>query len=62
MVKGEAAVGPPLAPAQQQRLVARYLGEEGARKYLATSGAADAGSIRVKPRKFVEFNGRAGRD
>jgi hypothetical protein len=62
MVKGDAAVGAPLAPGLQQRLVARYLGEEGARKYLASSGAADAGSIRVKPKKIVEFNGRAGRD
>ena len=61
MVYGEAEVGPALDHQQKLRTVARYLGEDGARKYLEKHGTSDGVSIRVRPRRMVEFNGRAGR-
>ena len=61
MVYGEAEVLPALDHAQKQRTVERYLGAEGARSYLENTAGDDGVSIRVRPSRMVEFNGRAGR-
>jgi hypothetical protein len=39
----------------------RYLGEELARAYLERVSGEDSVTIRLRPRKLIEFNGRAGR-
>ena len=45
----------------RRRLAVRYLGEELARGYLARTQGDESVSIRLRPRKLIEFNGRAGR-
>ena len=61
MVYGDAEVGPDLDQGRKRRTVARYLGEDGARTYLEKHGSDDGVSIRVRPRRMVEFDGQAGR-
>ena len=61
MVYGDAQVGPALDYGQKFRTVERYLGEDGAKNYLDKYAGNDTVSIRVRPRRMVEFNGKAGR-
>ena len=61
MVAGRMEIGPPLDDEQRLTLSTRYLGEEIGRRYVEmTAGDGDV-SLRLKPRKVMEFNGRAGR-
>lgn len=62
MVRGTAAIGPPLAPEQHQRLAIRYLGEEAGRRYAERTIGHDTISIRLTPEDWFEFHGQAGRD
>ena len=64
MVKGSATVEPALSRDKMFAMASRYLGEERARRYVADrdDGASDSVSIRVRPERFVEFHGMAGRD
>ena len=57
MAQGDADIGPTLSEEEEFRMAARYLGDEGARKYLAKRGPGNGVSIRVKPRKYVEYYG-----
>lgn len=61
MVHGEVEVGPRFSDDDRRRLAERYLGEEIARAYLARTTGEDSVSLRLRPRKIIEFNGRAGR-
>lgn len=61
MVKGDAEVGSPLSQDEEFKLAARYLGEEGAREYLSSRGDGGGVTIRVKPRKCVEYHGISSR-
>ncbi|MFQ5934182.1 MAG: PPOX class F420-dependent oxidoreductase [Dehalococcoidia bacterium] len=61
MVKGDAEAGPPLSADLKFQLAARYLGEEGGKAYVSRGGDGDSVTIRVRPRKFVEFHGVSGR-
>lgn len=61
MVYGDARVGPALGYDQKLRTVSRYLGGAEARMYLDKFAHSDAVSICVRPRRMVEFNGKAGR-
>ena len=60
MAQGRAEIVPGFSDEDRRRLAVRYLGEELAKAYLATS-AGDSVTIRLRPRKVIEFNGRAGR-
>jgi len=61
MVQGSAEIGPPLSTDDRLRLATRYLGEEIGRRYVESTTGEDAVTIRLRPRKIIEFNGRAGR-
>lgn len=60
MVKGDAEIGPPLSLDEEFKLAARYLGEAGAIKYLANSGDGGGVTIRVKPKRLIEYHGISG--
>ena len=59
--QGSAEIGPPLSEEERSRLAVRYLGEELAKAYLSRSAGGDSVSIRLRPRKIIEFRGVAGR-
>ena len=61
MAQGRAEIGPRLADEERRRMATRYLGEELARAYLERVSGEDSVTIRLRPRKLIEFNGRAGR-
>jgi PPOX class probable F420-dependent enzyme len=61
MLHGRAEIAPPMDPAERLRLATRYLGEDLGRRYIERTTGEDAVTIRLRPRKVVEFNGRAGR-
>ncbi len=61
MAHGSAAIGPALSPDERLRLAARYLGEELARRYVERTTGEDGVTIRLRPRKMIEYHGRAGR-
>lgn len=61
MAQGSAEIGSPLTPDDRLRLAVRYLGEELGRRYVESTSDENSLTIRLKPRKLVEFEGRAGR-
>jgi PPOX class probable F420-dependent enzyme len=61
MVQGAAEIGPRLSDDARLRMAVRYLGEELARAYIARVSGDDSVTIRLRPRRFIEFYGRAGR-
>src|SRR6266540_462767 len=58
--RGTAEIGPALSQDDRRRIASRYLNEEQTRRYLERMAGLDSVSIRVKPRKIIEFNGQAG--
>ncbi len=62
MIKGSATIGPALSHDKMLAMASRYLGDEQAKRYLADTAGGDSVSIRVRPERFVEYNGRAGLD
>jgi PPOX class probable F420-dependent enzyme len=61
MLRGAAEIGPPLSADERLRLAVRYLGEELGRRYVERTAGEDSVTIRLRPRRVIEFNGRAGR-
>ncbi len=61
MVRGTAEIGPRLSDESRRRMATRYLGGELARAYLERVSGEDSVTIRLRPRKLIEFHGRAGR-
>ena len=61
MVRGRAEIGPQLPDEERLRMYVRYLGEEMGRGYVSRGSGEDSVSIRLTPRKFIEYHGRAGR-
>ena len=61
MARGAVEIGPPLSSEDRLRIVRRYLNEEQTTRYLARMAGQDSISLRLKPRKLIEFTGRAGR-
>ncbi|TMF13410.1 MAG: TIGR03618 family F420-dependent PPOX class oxidoreductase [Chloroflexi bacterium] len=59
--RGGAEIGPALSQEDRGRIASRYLTEEQTRRYLERIAGLDSVSIRLKPRKLIEFNGQAGR-
>ncbi len=64
MIKGSATVEPALSREKMHAMASRYIGEQRAQRYLADRDDSDSDSvaIRVRPERFVEYNGQAGRD
>jgi PPOX class probable F420-dependent enzyme len=60
MAQGRAEIGPRFSDEQRMRLYTRYLGEEIARQFFEMRSGEDAVSIRLTPRKIIEFDPRAG--
>lgn len=61
MARGPAEIGPPLSDEERRRMALRYLGEKMAQAYLERTARGDSISIRLRPRKLIEFHGVAGR-
>ena len=61
MLSGKAEIGPPLNDDKRLEMATRYLGEELGKRYVARTEGGDSITIRLKPRKTVVFEGRAGR-
>ena len=60
-VQGTIEIGPPLSEEDRRRMAVRYLGDELAQAYLARVQGEGSVSLRLRPRKVIEFHGRAGR-
>ena len=61
MAQGRAEIGPRLADDDRLKMAVRYLGEELGGAYIARVQGEDSVTIRLRPRKLIEFSGRAGR-
>jgi PPOX class probable F420-dependent enzyme len=61
MARGRVEIGPGFSDEERLRLATRYLGERLARRYVESNPNEDSITIRLKPRRLIEFNGRAGR-
>jgi len=61
MARGRAEIGPQLPDEERLRMYVRYLGEEMGRGYVSRGSGEDSVSIRLTPRRFIEYHGRAGR-
>jgi PPOX class probable F420-dependent enzyme len=61
-VQGTATIDPSPSPELRLRLATRYLGETGGAAYTARTADMDAITIQVRPEKFIEYRGVAGRD
>jgi PPOX class probable F420-dependent enzyme len=61
MARGAAEIGPALSSEDHLRLAARYLGEDLGRRYAERTSGGDSITIRLRPRRLIEYSGRAGR-
>ena len=59
--RGRAEIGPALSREDRARIASRYLNEEQTRRYLERMAGLESVSIRLRPRKLIEFTGAAGR-
>ena len=59
MVQGTAEIGPPPTDALRRRIAVRYLGEELGVRYTSSGTSEGAVTILVRPRKIMEYKGRA---
>ncbi len=62
MIRGKAEIEGAFSEEQRKRLAFRYLGDEMGRRYVESTDGGSSVTIRLKPEKVIEFNGRAGRD
>ena len=61
MAWGRAEVGPGLDVATRRRIAGRYLSNDQLEAYMARAPGGESVSIRLTPRKLIEYHGRAGR-
>ena len=61
MARGRAEIGPGLDVATRRRIAGRYLNEQQLDAYMARVSDGESVSIRLAPRKLIEYHGRAGR-
>jgi PPOX class probable F420-dependent enzyme len=60
MVQGTAEIGPPPSDDLRRRIAVRYLGEELGQRYTSMGTGEGTVTIVVRPRKIMEYKGRAG--
>lgn len=61
MVSGTMEIGPQLSDEQRLAMATRYLGDDLGKRYVEFTTGEDSVGLRLKPRKVMEFSGRAGR-
>ena len=61
MARGAVEIGPGLDVATRRRIAGRYLTEAQLEAYMARASDGESVSIRLTPRKLIEYHGRAGR-
>jgi len=61
MVSGRVDIGPPLSDEKRLEMAVRYLGDELGQRYVERTAGSDSITIRLKPRKVIAYEGRAGR-
>jgi PPOX class probable F420-dependent enzyme len=61
MARGRVEIGPGPSEDWRLKLATHYIGEELARRYVARTAGGQSVTIRLRPRKLIEYNGRAGR-
>ena len=61
MARGRVEVGPGLDVVTRRRIAARYLNDDQLEAYMARAPDGESVSIRLTPRKLIEYHGRAGR-
>jgi PPOX class probable F420-dependent enzyme len=61
MARGTVEIGPGLDEATRRRIAGRYLDERQLEAYMARAIDGDSVSLRLRPRKLIEYHGRAGR-
>jgi PPOX class probable F420-dependent enzyme len=61
MAHGRVEIGAPLSSDDRLRMAVRYLGEEVGRRYVERTSEEDSITVRLRPRRIVEYHGRAGR-
>lgn len=59
MVQGTAEIGPPPSDDLRRRIAVRYLGEDLGQRYTSAGTSEGAVTILVRPRKIMEYKGRA---
>lgn len=59
MARGRVEIGPPLSDDDRLRLAVRYLGQEIGRGYVAQTAGEDSITVRLRPRKVIEFDAAA---
>jgi nitroimidazol reductase NimA-like FMN-containing flavoprotein (pyridoxamine 5'-phosphate oxidase superfamily) len=60
MARGRAEIAHSLSDDARRKLADRYLGEELGKRYVERTTGQDAITIRLKPRRLIEYHGRAG--
>jgi PPOX class probable F420-dependent enzyme len=61
MAHGRVEIGPRLSDAKRREMAVRYLGEQLGERYVARTQGEDSVTLRLKPSRLIEFEGRAGR-
>jgi len=61
MIQGAAELGPGFSEEDRLRLATRYLGPDIGQRYVQMTQGEAAVTLRIRPRKVMVFNGRAGR-
>jgi len=61
MARGTVEIGPALDPATRRRIAGRYVTDAQLEAYMARASDGGSVSIRLTPRKLIEYHGRAGR-
>lgn len=61
MAHGRAEIRPKLSETERLRLAVRYLGDKRGKAYVTRVPDEGGITIRLKPRKVIEYSGRAGR-
>lgn len=61
MIQGTAEIGPGFSNEDRWRLAVRYLGEDLGKRYVESTGGEDSVTLRIVPRKVMEFDPMASR-
>jgi PPOX class probable F420-dependent enzyme len=62
MARGRAELGPGPSEDWRLKLATHYIGDERGRRYVERTAGGQSVTLRLRPTKIIEYNGRAGRD